>query len=189
MFFGLAKTPSRRALFCLLGVLSLMAPAGATMPALSWKGVERVAVLCQVASDQPIDNDVVAKALCDRVKSLAERGAPVPVEVVSYGHPSLQSGNTMALLVQASVSDVAPSRPALIFTARTDRTGGLEPAPTYFGTAPRVAPFTSAADSAAWDSALSASLSEILPWLRPAGIGELSPIKRERNRNVTLPKH
>lgn len=161
-----------------LGLFSFVTAAGATTPARNWVGADRLAILCQVSGPA---GDVVAGTLCARVKTLAERDAPVPVEIVGYGSAALRSGNTMALLVQGAVTEVAAEREALIFTLRTERSGGLEPAPTYFGAAPRVAPFTSAADGAAWDAALSTSLSEILPWLRPAEPGELSPIKRERN--------
>jgi hypothetical protein len=138
--------------------------------------VERISVLCQVTADRPVGNDVVSKTLCERIKAVAQRGSPVPVEIVGYGDPSLESGNTVALLVQAAVTDVAPSRTAMLFTTRTMRSGGMEPSPSYFGAAPRVAPFTSAADGAAWDGAIAASLSEILPWLKPAESGDLLPL-------------
>ena len=139
------------------------------MPDLKWRGADRVAILCQVTATGPVvvENSDVAQTLCARVKAIADQGAPMPVEVVSAGHAALQSGNTVALLVQASVAQGGPNKNALVFTVRTDRTGGLEPAPTYFGTAPRAAPFTSAADGAAWEGPLRVSLSEVLPWLQP----------------------
>jgi hypothetical protein len=163
-----------------------MTPALATTPDRNWRGVDRVSILCQVTSAQLDDNRVIAtdemtKTLCQRIKAAAERNAPIPVEVVGYGDPSLRSGDAVALLVQATVVDTAPGRPALILAMRTERSASLDGGGTYFGPAPRLASFTSAADGAAWDPAIRASLSEILPWLRPAGTGELSPLKRERD--------
>jgi hypothetical protein len=162
-----------------IGTLLALTPATASMPDLKWRGADRVAILCQVTTTGPvvIENSAVAQTLCARVKAIADKGAPVPVEVVGLGHAALQSGNTVALLVQASVAQGRPEEPSLLFTVRTDRTGGLEPAPAYFGTALRAAPFTSAADGAAWDGALRVSLSEVLPWLRQAKTGEFSPIE------------
>ena len=174
MLSGRVERPSRLAALCTAATLIAAAQAGATTPDRSWRGVERVSILCQVTADHIVGNDVVAKTLCERVSAIARNGSPVPVEIVGYGDPSLESGDTVALLVQASVTDVAPSRPALIFTTRTTRSGGLEPS-SYFGAAPRVAPFTSAADGAAWDRAIAASLSEVLPWLRPAEPSDLLP--------------
>ena len=165
-----------------VGALIAMMPALATTPDRSWRGVDRVSILCQVTSPNPtIPNDVVSKTLCQRVKALAERNAPVPVEIVGYGDQSLRAGDTVALLVQAAVAEAAPDRPALILSIRTERSASLDGGGTYFGAAPRLAPIISAADGAAWDGAIAASLSELLPWLRPAGKGELSPLKRERN--------
>jgi hypothetical protein len=178
----LAAKRIRLAAFWPLGALIAMTPALATTPDRSWRGVDRVSILCQVTSSKPaISNTDVSKTLCQRIKAAAERDAPVPVQIVGYGDPSLRGGDTVALLVQAAVVDVAPERPGLILSMRTERSASLDGGGTYFGPAPRLASFTSAADGAAWDGAIAASLSELLPWLRPAGKGELSPMKRERD--------
>ena len=85
------------------------------------------------------------------------------------------------LIVDAAVAEVPGAGRQLLFTIRRDRTHGLEPGPVYFGTTPRaVAVSEFVAGDAAVQEALRASLSQILPWLRPGGTGELSPIKRER---------
>ncbi len=175
---GLEQACARALAAVSLGTVLAMNPATASMPDLKWRGADRVAILCQVTNIGPIvERQDVTESLCERVKAIALKGSPVPVEIVQPGDASLQSGNTVALFVQASVAGGSSNDRSLIFTMRTDRTGGLEPAPTYFGTAPRAAPFKSAADSAAWERALSASLSEVLPWLRQAETGEFSPIK------------
>jgi hypothetical protein len=72
------------------------------------------------------------------------------------------------LFVQASITEIAPGRRALILTARAERNDATEETKTFFGAAPRLATFTSPDDGAAWDAAIAASLSEVLPWLNRA---------------------
>lgn len=146
-----------------------------TSPALGWRGVERLVILCQATSEVVVENDAVVKALCLRVQAAAQRGAPVPVEIVGYGHADLQSPRAAVLFIQAAVVEVAPSRTGLILTARVERNGADEEARTYFGATPRLAPFQSAAHGGAWDRAIAASLSEVLPWVGPADRGDVLP--------------
>ena len=152
-----------------------------TMPDRSWIGTKRVTVLCQVGSSEVIDVDQVKDVLCERVRALASRGAPVPVEIVGLGDASLQPAGTAVLVVHGSVEPVGAAGRMLTFTTRVERSGGLEPAPNYFGARPQLAPFESVAQAADWDEALTRSLSEVLPWLRPAEIGDATPIPKPRD--------
>lgn len=145
----------------------------ATTPPLSWRGVKRVAILCQVTSRTFVGSDVATKTLCERVQAIAKRDAPVPVAVVGYSDPDLQAPGVALLLVQGSISDLGGGRLVLLLTSRVEQNGALEEARTYFGAAPSVAPFTSAENGAAWDDALASSLGEVLPWLRPAETDDL----------------
>jgi len=158
----------------------------ATSLPLGWSGAQRVSVLCQVAprtaSGALVESDAIARTLCARVKALALRGAPVPVETVGYGDASLRSGSTLALYVQGSVIEATPSRRLLVFTMRTERVGATEAERTFFGAAPRPAPFASATEGGAWDAAIGASLAELLPWLQPAEGRHPAPTKRQINR-------
>jgi hypothetical protein len=165
----------------LFGALAL-SPAAATTPDRSWLGIKRLAIVTEVQQSlrpSPLTND-----LCARVKRIAERDAPIPVECAQLGDAALQKGDTVVLIAQASLQEIGRER-ALLFTARKDKEGGLDPQPVLLGSAPRAVPLTgSAADEAALDRALGASLSEILSWLRPAEVEqqilEISPNKRER---------
>jgi hypothetical protein len=145
----------------------------ATSPALGWRGVDRVAVLCQVSSEVVVDSAAAACTLCDRVKAAAAQGAPIPILAVDRSDAALQAPGTAVLFVQASIAEIAPARLSLILTARAERNGATEETRTFFGAAPRVAPFTSPDDGAAWDAAIAASLSEVLPWLNRADRNDL----------------
>jgi hypothetical protein len=116
-----------------------------------------------------VDSAAVTRTLCDRVKTAAARGAPVPVVIVTRSDAALHAPKTAVLFVQASIAEVAPGRRALILTARAERNDATEETKTFFGAAPRVATFTSPDDGAAWDATITASLSEVLPWLNRGG--------------------
>lgn len=180
MFYDVAlRASGLTALLASCLTVGLM-PASATSLDRSWLGIEQLAVHCQMQVDDP-HSGIIADTLCDRVKAAAAAGAPFPVQVVSAGGALSLPSRTALLLVHGSVERIG-SVPMLIFTIRRDREAGLEPAPILFGAAPRAAPLTeTAAGQAALEGSLRASLSEILPWLRPAGTGELSPLKRERD--------
>jgi nucleotide-binding universal stress UspA family protein len=137
--------------------------------------VDRVAVLCQVSSEIVVDSAAAARTLCNRVKVAAARGAPVPVVVVTRSDAALRAPRTAVLFVQASITQIAPARLALILTARAERNDATEETRTLFGSAPRVATFTSPDDGAAWDAVIAASLSEVLPWLNRADTNDLLP--------------
>jgi hypothetical protein len=116
-----------------------------------------------------LDSAAATRTLCDRVKVAAARGAPVPVVIVSRSDAALYAPKTAVLFVQASINEIAPGRRALILTARAERNDATEETKTFFGAAPRLATFTSPDDGAAWDAAIAASLSEVLPWLNRSG--------------------
>lgn len=165
---------------CIAALLGGLALSGATAstPDRSWLGVKRLAVLADFRSGLTVTT--LGDDFCATVKRIAERGAPVPVECVEAGSPQLAADGTVVLVAQAAVQE-ADGGSMLVLTARKDREGGLDPQPIFFGAAPRAVPLTgSAADAAAMERALSASLSEVLSWLRPAEVEQMSPIKRER---------
>lgn len=171
----------RLALAILCGTF-LLSPASASMPDRSWIGVKRLAVLTDFRSGLVVTT--LGDDFCATVKRIAERGAPVPVECVEAGSPALQADGTVVLVAQAAVQELGGSQ-VLVLTARKDRDGGLGSQPMFFGAAPRAVTLTgSAADSAAMEQALAASLSEVLSWLRPDDVQNLtpglSPKKRER---------
>jgi hypothetical protein len=152
------------------------------MPDRSWMGVKRLVVLADFRSGLSVTT--LGDDFCATVKRIAERGAPIPVECVESGSADLQADGTVVLVAQAAIQDLGAER-VLVLTARKDREGGLDPQPMFFGAAPRAVPLTgSAADGAAMEQALAASLSEVLSWLRPMDVQdltpELSPKKRER---------
>ena len=153
--------------------------ATAEMPSLMWRGVERVALLCHVVASPPVDNQRVGSALCRRAAAIAARDAPVPVSIVAWGDPALRARGTVSLFIHGSVTEIAPGRRVLALAARTENASAAEPDANPFGAAPRAAPFSSDATPSDWDAALTASLQQLLPWLRPAGTGELSPKKGE----------
>ncbi len=144
----------------------LATAAGAESPVPSWTGVKQVVLLCQATAQAPIEHEAVTKAVCQRAAAIASRQSPVPVKVVDYGDPALNSADTASLFIQAAVTEVAPRRLGLVFAARTENQSAIHPDASYFGATPRVAPFTSATDPAAWDPALAASLQELLPWMK-----------------------
>jgi hypothetical protein len=165
----------------LFGGLAL-SPAAATTPDHSWLGIKRLAIVADVQPNGRSSS--LTSGLCARIKRIAERDAPIPVECAEFGDERLQASDTVVLIAQASVQEIGRER-ALLFTARKDKEGGRDPQPVLLGAAPRAVPLTgSAADEAALDRALGASLSEILSWLRPAEVEqhilETSINERER---------
>lgn len=172
---AIGKTRSFGALAAATAGLAVM-PAHATSRDRSWIGVERVAVLTRLTQDIA-SSPITAQSLCEQARAIIGEGAPVPVDCVfSVSDGALQAPRTATLILDASLAAGSEAERLLLFTVRRDREGGLEPAPIYFGAAPRAVPVSgSAADDAAVEGALRASFSEILPWLRPAGSGELSP--------------
>jgi hypothetical protein len=163
-----------------VGLVVAATPVTAETPDRSWMGVKRLAVLADLRMADPADEQL-KDDFCAIVKRVAERGAPMPVECVAAGTVPTPGGDTVVLVAQAAVQSPAPSQRLLVFTVRKDRHAGLDPAPAYLGAAPRAVPLTNtAADRSVLEEALAASLSEVLPWLRPQATEIQSTIsKRE----------
>lgn len=161
-----------------IGAVSLIAAgANAITPDRSWLGVKRLAVLADLRVANPGD-EALKNDFCATVKRLAERDAPIPVDCIPPNTAPAPEGGTVVLVAQAAIQERDPSQRLLVFTVRKDRDAGLEPGPVFFGAAPRAVPLTgSAADQSALEGALAASLGEVLPWLRPTGSLEFSPIR------------
>ncbi len=170
------------ALAAAAAVLPIM-PAGSESRDRSWLGVERIAILSRLTQGRILNEGISAQSICERLKPIVAEGAPGAVEcILSIGDPAVGTPGTGLLILDAALAEVSGAGQQLLFTVRRDRTHGLEPRPVYFGTAPRAVPADAfIREDRAVDEALRASLSEILPWLRPGGTGELSPIKWERN--------
>ena len=151
----------------LAGFLTASAPsapsAAASMPLLLWRNVDRVSVLCLVASPRSPTQSRVEAMLCERTRALAAQGAPFPVEKMGFGDPAILQGRRVTLLVHAAIqANAGGSR--LLFTVRPYRAGGPD-ADMLFGSRPR-AVVLDADDrpGRALDAALADSLAEILPW-------------------------
>jgi hypothetical protein len=143
------------------------APAEASTPALIWRDVARVNVLCLVQTDSGVDQGPLRDRVCDDVSKAAAAGSPVPVATISPGDPAVLAPDSVTLLVHASL-DRSAGRPLLIFTIRPFRASAE---PLLFTAAPRAAPLADPARPAPeFEAALRAALSETLPWqARPAG--------------------
>ena len=144
----------------------LSGDAAASTPPLIWQQVERVGILCLVASDDS-DRDRLQAELCAKVRKIAAEKAPMPVDTIGPGDPAVLRPQTVTLLVHASVQDDSPS-PLLAFTIRPFRNASD---PMLFAAAPRAVALGGGRGSEARvESALRAALAETLPWLAaPAG--------------------
>ena len=145
----------------LLGVSVAAGQASAATPSLLWAGAKRVAVNCLVHSTSG-DTAAFQAALCDRVRSLAERGATLPVQRVIAGDPAFIQPDTVILLVHASI-ERGESGTTVAFTMRPYRASGGE-AETFFGTAPRTARIASPSIEPPLEAGLRAAVAELLPW-------------------------
>ena len=156
-----------------------MTPASASTPDRSWRGITRLAIITDVRAG--LKDAALTDNFCLRIKRVAERNAPLPIECVDFGDAALKAGDAVVLIAQAAVQEMGSAR-ALVFTVRKDKEGGLDPQPVLMGSAPRAVTLTgSAADEGALERALSDSLSEVLPWLRPSDTDDLIPTTlRER---------
>lgn len=139
----------------------------------AFRGVKRIAILAQYGPASDVVGGVESSQLCAEVRELASRGAPLPVTCGNIGDAVLDQSGTMVLVAQASVSPgVVRGSKIFAVTMRALWSGGLEPAPIYFGAAPRLAPYSDTpAGRAARMRALDAALSEVLPWRIRAGRG------------------
>ena len=138
------------------------ASAQASTPALIWRDVARVNVLCLVQTDNGVESGALHDRICNRVRSTASAGSPAPVGIIAAGDPAVLSPDSVTLLVQASARSGL-----LAFSIRPYRNSGE---PMLFTAAPRAVPLSGAAGPTHdFEAALDAALSETLPWLsRPA---------------------
>lgn len=146
-----------------------MTPAQGKSRDRSWLGVDRIIILPRLTQGRILVENLSAQSVCERIKEVVANGAPGPVQCVfSIGDPALDAPGTAVLILDVSLVDLPQAGRHLLFTMRRDRTHGLEPGRVYFGSAPRAVPAAAfAAGDAAVEETIRASLSEILPWLRP----------------------
>lgn len=118
----------------ILAAACIGAPAVAATPTLMWQDARRVAVHCLVEQTTGA-NRQLQQSLCARARTLAARGAPVPVTVVSTGDPTIFAPGTVTLLVHASMQ---PARTGglLAFSIRPYRVSADQNT-VLFGAAPR----------------------------------------------------
>ena len=141
--------------------------AQAYTPSLTWVGAERIGVQCVISSRIGGALDL-RKAFCERVRTLAAEGAPIPVSVFEPGDPALLHSGTVALLVHASLTRADQTLPGmrgrlLVFGVRPFRTATENS--VLFGAAPQVVSVAEGPLSGpAVDAAITAALAEVLPW-------------------------
>ncbi|MDQ3074957.1 MAG: hypothetical protein M3Q88_05020 [Pseudomonadota bacterium] len=147
-------------------MMTLPGIASSNTPTLMWTGAKRVNILCNVAGGPGIDQAAMSGQLCREVARIAAKGAPMPVRTILIGDPAVLASDAVTLLVHASVTRSRQDR-LLAFSVRPYRTSS-EQAAVLFGAAPRAAPLSPSGTSPALEAALTAALSETLPWLAKA---------------------
>jgi hypothetical protein len=141
--------------------------ADASTPDRSWLGIKRILIIAEVAQvTGKVEPDITADILCNRLQQAASAGSPIPVTCARMGDPRLDDGDTAVLVLQAAVRNLPRSERVLVYTIRRQSTGGLEPAPVYFGSIPQAVVLPAQANFGPLESAFRQSLGEILPWLR-----------------------
>jgi hypothetical protein len=142
--------------------------AHATTPSLFWNGVSKLQVRCFVQSVDGAEIAGVEQALCNRVRDLAGTGASLPVRLVDQGDRALVDPAAVTLLVHASIQP-GPAGRTMTLAIRPHRSS--EPSEILFGARPRAVTIGSAGAAGNFaDAAISAALSELLPWQeRPEG--------------------
>ena len=155
----------------LLPVLCSVVVTGAaalppTMRDPTYRGVQRVVILAQYGPAGDVAGGAESAALCAEVLSIARQGAPVPVTCGAIGDAVLAQAGTLVLVAQASVmTPPAGDAPLFAIAMRAQWEGGLEPAPVYFGAAPRMVSYSQTmAGRAARRRVLSAAVADTLPW-------------------------
>jgi hypothetical protein len=142
------------------------ATAEASTPALIWRDVARVNVMCLVQTESGVDRGALHNRICNSVRDAAAAGSPAPVQVIALGDPAVLSPDSVTLLVQASTQG-KPDSGLLAFSIRPFRS---QSEALLFTAAPRAVPLAGAGPAKEFEAALGAALSETLPWLsRPAG--------------------
>jgi hypothetical protein len=154
-------------------------PGAATTPDRSWVGVENIVILSRFTSGNVLTSQFTAEKLCQQARAIAGRGSPIPVTCGNLGDPKLAQAKTAVLILDASIAETGPAA-VLVVTVRRESEGGLEPAPIRFGATPRVVSIDRRSGTGQMESALRASLGEILPWLRNDELKELKPIRARR---------
>jgi len=139
-----------------LACAGVAGPAAATTPSPLWRGVNAVAVHCNIQDERRGYDAALTARLCERVRSLAAAGAPVPVRVAGFGDRALTAPDTVTLAVQGSTVRTAGAA-TLMFTIRPHRASPDQPA-ELFGSTLRAAPLAGA------DPAIEQALAEVLPW-------------------------
>ncbi len=141
--------------------------APAAMRDRGWDGVRKLGIVVQMdggAADL-FAADAARSQLCDRLRVIAARGAPMPVVCLNEADAATADGSVAILAVQAALERHANGT-KLLFTMRRTMQAGAEPASILFGTAPRSVAWGAAeSDRAAIDAALSGALGRVLPWL------------------------
>jgi len=149
--------------------LGLAAPAAApaATPSLTWSGATEVVVHCTVQGPSGAAA-ALSRGLCERVRSLAAQGAPMPVRAGESGSPMLEPASAVSLIVHAGLHPApGAAGEVLAFTIRPFRRGTEDT--HLIGTVPRIAPVSGGRlGSPAADAELQAALDETLPW-RTAG--------------------
>jgi hypothetical protein len=135
-------------------------PANASTPALIWKDIARVNVLCLVQTDRGVESGALHDRICNGVRDAAKVGSPAPVAIIATGDPAVLAPDSVTLLVQASAQ-----RGLLAFSIRPYRNSGEA---MLFTAAPRAVPLPGAGQSKEFEAALGAALSQTLPWLNRA---------------------
>lgn len=153
---------------CALPAIGAMICAGsatASTPVLAWDGAKRLGVQCLVDPQSSPDRRRLQAALCDRVRTLAADKAPIPVVLLAPGDPGLIAADTAVLLFHANVQPGGAGKggPLLVFSLRVFRATA---APSeLFGAAPRATALPApGGPMPQFDAAVSAALSETLPW-------------------------
>jgi hypothetical protein len=134
-----------------------------------WQDASSVRVQCLVGPGHEPGARSLQQSLCDRVVKLASQGTRLPVSTVSAGDPRTIEPGTVSLLVHGFVERES-GRPLLAFSIRPFRYSAGD-SPILFGSAPRAASLTDAAQpTPALDAAIKSVLAETLPWQsRPQG--------------------
>lgn len=153
------------ALALLFGGAALLnvGPAQAATPQLTWQQAGSVRILCLVGPKTRADADKLQEEICDTVRELAAKGAPVPVSRLGFGDPAVLEPGTVTLLVHASVQNDGDQR-LVALDVRPFRPGGDRNA-ILFGAAPRAVRIPgSGPGGETLQAALAAALAETLPW-------------------------
>lgn len=148
-----------------LGGVALLsaAPAQATTPLLTWHEASSIGVLCLVAPQTRPDAEKLQDEICQTVRELAAKGAPVPVKQLMFGDSALLDRSNVSLLVHASVRSDGDQR-LVALDVRTFRPGGDHNV-IFFGAPPRAVRIPGSGPGGdKLEAAIAAALAETLPW-------------------------